>query len=102
MALRCQHLERDMQNIYIGKNNRNLIFSLNKGANEEEVKNRFVKKSDIIKADNVWVINSKHRNKSVVKTSFSNKMLMNADFSLSKDYPKDVRAQRSYLLRRVG
>lgn len=66
-----------MQNMYIWKNHRNLMPSLNKGANKEEVKStvvnicsNFSKKTDILKAENVWVINSKHRTKTTVKASF--------------------------------
>lgn len=114
---RCLRLEEQMQNVYIWKNNRNLIVTLNKGASEEEVKNRVVnicanisKKSDILKKENVWVINSKHSTKTTVKASFKDtedvqavirntRLLNDTDVSISKDYPKDIREQRGHLLK---
>lgn len=114
---RCEKLEEQVTSMYNWRNERNVVVHMNKGANAEDEKKRasqlcanLTGEADIITPNDIRAIPIRSGTKSMLIATFSDvnkvyrvlrssRKLNGTDVSVSKDYSKDTRIKRQYLLK---
>lgn len=113
---RCDDLERQMESMYLFKNNSNLIVKISKSTGETDAKQRvastcaeLAEQPNVIQGSSIVEVKSFSRGKRIFKAylgdaNIARKILHNtsrlqgSDISITKDLPKQMREQQSKLL----